>query len=292
MSKSRSCGNEFEYFIARHFVNQNIPFGDVSSKEKFDRLKNANIVLPTATALSSSSWQPPPLPKYVSHLDSLFAKLQFKNIKSITLHPDTDGIKGRSADISLTTDTDIKYISCKNNNTSIKHPRPNALPTQTKMNIADTTAYHQEYAQLNDSYYNTFETQKLTKFSDIPLADKEKMYLKFNQLTVKYIAKLTGEQIAHLFTFIMSCDKTYIISNDTKKKKFVVYDYVNTQIPTTIKSVTCNGKNIKIEFGNNAKINMRIHNASKQITKTLSLKYDTKVENMLNLFTTFEESYH
>ena len=61
-------------------------------------------------------------------------------------------------------------------------------------------------------------------------------------------------------------------------------------MPKKIIKIIKNKQYVKIIFDNKIEINMRIHNASKTITKQLSLKYDTTVNKEL-LFTVKNYEY-
>jgi hypothetical protein len=61
-------------------------------------------------------------------------------------------------------------------------------------------------------------------------------------------------------------------------------DYINIPHPTAMVITKLNNSYLRIEFDNNIVFSLRLHNASSKITKTLSLKYDTKILNIDALY--------
>lgn len=90
----------------------------------------------------------------------------------------------------------------------------------------------------------------------------------------------------YFIQFITSCERNKFIFqwNDKTNCIIVIRLEVLNKIPVNI-SVICNY--LVIYFDTGIEISMRLHTASSKITKTLSLKYDTKFNNILGLFTNF-----
>lgn len=80
-------------------------------------------------------------------------------------------------------------------------------------------------------------------------------------------------------------EQIYILKYNTIKNQIILYNYIDLPEAKSIKSINIKDNHIDIIFDNNIHIDLRLHNASKTITKSLSLKYDTKILNYDKLFT-------
>lgn len=90
----------------------------------------------------------------------------------------------------------------------------------------------------------------------------------------------------YFIQFITSCERNKFIFqwNDKTNCIIVIRLEVLNKIPVNISVI---GNYLVIYFDTGIEISMRLHTASSKITKTLSLKYDTKFNNILGLFTNF-----
>ena len=68
------------------------------------------------------------------------------------------------------------------------------------------------------------------------------------------------------------------------KKELYFYDfYKNIKFPSSV-DVNVKDNYLYLKFDNNFYFILRLHTASSKITKTLSLKYDTKLDNIDKLY--------
>lgn len=262
-NNSRISGDSFEHQITSFLLMKGLKYHDVYTKTKHDKLKNK---------INNNCVQTDTVNKCLS---DVFNHMNLDQYKTIKFTKDNDGKKGITSDVELYNDNNFIGISCKVNNISIKHQRPSSLYRQMDMNQQKTEEFKQEYKICNDKWFNKF--QKLTTFDKIDATDKITMYSDFNNIIKNCLNMCTEEQTKKFYNFLIHYDKIYILHNDVKKKKITLYDYLNTPLPTKILDITNKNQNITILFNNNIKINMRLHNASKSITKSLSLKYDTTI---------------
>jgi len=271
MIKSRLNGDRFEYIIAKLYYDNGLKFYDLKSETKFKKLED----------------------KYKNNFDEKINNNELENIfnkeniwkyDKIKFTNDCDGISGNVADIELYKNNDEKIgLSCKVNNISIKHQRPSSLYKQCNFDDMYSELYKEEYKKYNDKWYEN--TKDKITFDKIDKDEKFKLYGDFNQLTKKYLEKISDIQTQSFYKFLISYEHIYVIHHDSKNNKISIYNYCKTKLPTKINSISIKDNHLKILFDNDININLRLHNASKTITKSLSLKYDTKVLNIDKLFT-------
>jgi len=281
MANSRKSGDCLEYNIVEILVNGfNFSFYDKKSEDKFNKLK---------TKITN-----PDCNLSVKSLSKLFKDININTYNKIKFTQDNDGKKGNVSDFELygsndgyNTDNiknhDIIGFSLKKNNISIKHPRPSAFNKQSNLNEANSIKYKEDYLKCNIKWYEKIKI--LETFNKIKALDKEQLYLDFNNNTKKYLEKLNSEEVKAFWKFLINYNKVYIVKYDTKKKQIILYDYLTTPDPKLINSIEVKGNHIIISFDNGINIDLRLHNASKSITKSLSLKYDTKILNNDKIFT-------
>ncbi len=260
---SRKSGDLFEYKFATYLLNKGLIFNDEYSKQKYINLKNKTSENDNINNINDA-------------LNKIFNIKHFKNYTIIKFTKDNDGQKGIVSDINIY-DVHDNYIgfSCKVNNISIKHQRPSSLNKQIGMNEHTEILFKNEYKICNDKWYNKIKNQ--ITFNKIDKNDKTIMYSEINNIVFKYLNKMTSDEIKFYYNFLINYDKIYVLKHNTIKKKLLLYDYVNKTQPTKILSIEIIKQYIYILFDNNIKIKLRIHNASSKITKSLSLKYDTRI---------------
>ena len=273
---SRLAGDTLEFTIALFLTNNKIKWHDEYTKNKFNKWKNniddklsneINIILNNI-------------------FNNYFKLLTFKSYK---LMSDNHGTKGNNTDIIIYQNNNYINISCKTNNISIKHQRPSGFPKQAKLCIHKSEQYIIDYKKCNDKWYIKFKN--LITFDNIIENDKMLMYQDFNNITCNYLYKCNEQEIINFYNFLISYDRSYIFNLNRKKRNIIIYDYSNVKMPTQISMITQYKQYIEILFDNKISLKMRLHNASKTITKKISVKYDTKLVNMNDLYTQTNFTY-
>lgn len=268
---SRKSGDVFEYSVVEYFLEIGLKFYDDKSQTKFNKLKDK--IDDKCKVIDKRQ------------LQTIFNDIGLDDYNKIKFTTDNDGKKGNVSDIELY-DKKNNHIgfSCKVNNISVKHQRPSALYKQCSLNDKDTDKYKKQYKEVNDKWFG--KINELGTFDKIEQNEKNNLYKDFNKLTKKYLEKLNKEQVGNFYSFLIQYKQIYVLKHDTKKNQIILHNYIETPIPKKIISAKINDNHITINFDNEINIDLRLHNASKRITKSLSLKYDTKLLNSEKLFTT------
>jgi hypothetical protein len=271
MSNSRLSGDLFEYIIANYFIQNGLTLVEEKSILKFNKLKEKISVVKNNFTNND--------------IEKIFNIIKIDKYKNFRFTQDNDGKIGNVSDIELYNDDKNNIgISCKVNNISIKHQRPSSLCKQCNLTDKNIDKYNDEYKKCNDKWYNLIK-DKIT-FDKIDKDDKNNLYKEFNELVKKYLDILNDEQIKYFYKFLINYNNIYVLYHDTKKNQIIIYNYIKLKEPTKIKSIELKDNRIIINFNNDINIDMRLHNASKSITKALSLKYDAKILNSEKIFTT------
>lgn len=206
-----------------------------------------------------------------------------KNPSSTFLNPDSKGKEAIVADIVVHhEDSTYTSFSIKNNKLSAKHQRPASFIGRCNMQDKE---YRQNIKLINDEFFSRFSSAKL--FNKVHSNDIQNLYRDVNEEVVKNLQLLNKNQIQHLFNFLNSIDKDlYIIKNN--KKNIEIYDCTKKSIPTRLVSSVNDKNRIILKFNNKYIFDMRLHTASSRITQTLSLKYDTVLTNITQIYNKVE----
>jgi len=269
MSNNKLSGDIFEYTITNYLHNSGFIFFDKISKNKFNLLKNK----------IGNNYK-----NYNNIFKKIFIKINPNNeFNRIKITDPCDGKKGNVSDIELYNDKNENIgLSCKVNNISIKHQRPSSLCNQCGLDNENIKKYKSEYKNYNDFWFKKINNK--INFDNIDKNEKFKLYKSFNKLTQKYLNKLDSNQVTKYYNFLINYNHVYVLKHETKKKQIKLYDYLYKNSPTKINSIVIKENHIIIYFNNGINVDLRLHNASKKITKMLSLKYDTKILNGEELF--------
>lgn len=251
---SRINGNNFELSLASDIMNTdaNIKFYDKESETLFNRLQSKskkcfNIVLP-----------------------SILTRITIVKIK---LHKDQDGIKGNSSDITVINSNNQHIgLSLKHENLSLKHPRPKSIMDRITDNNVIIKEYRAKYSQINEKWYGNMKNHYIN-FCEMTDKEKKSMYKEFTDLLLDFLTSHT-ELVKGLFRFctctLASEDTSYILQ--IRGNNVITYQY-NRTIGNNVNFKRINDRTVEISYGS-ATLKFRIHNAKKNITKNLSLKYD------------------
>lgn len=199
------------------------------------------------------------------------------------LNPDSKGKESLTADIVVSYSRDFCVnLSIKNNKFTSKHQRPMAFMDRCGINKNDIVEYRKSVQKINDEFYSNFH--HLQHFRSVEKDYIKTMYSDINNTVVGYIKNLDKNQVKNMFHFLNGIDtQLYIVQNT---KTYVdIYDCTNKiHVPTRVSTSLNNLGYIILEFNSKHKFSMRLHTASSKITKNLSLKYDTVLINVDEIY--------
>ncbi len=274
---SRRNGDFFEYSIV-YYLSINRINAEDDSKESVKRLINSFDLVKTTIAERV---------KLYKLIDRFFNRiLKDRKIKSYYLGKDNDGKEGKPEDIYCKLDSDeIIGISCKRNNMSLKHQRPSSLHKFICEKHAKT--YTEEYNALNDKWKK--ELTIYDKWSQIPKDKKDLLYKEFNDLYMNYLTKYVNTK--DYYNFLFGIENKIIIHWVPNKNIINIHDYTRQNIPESMTTTMDSNNKLQIEFSNNIKATIRLHNASSSLNgNKLSLKYDTTSKTLNLLFDNYSIS--
>lgn len=189
----------------------------------------------------------------------------------ITMPNDRAGVSGNVADIII----DRTNISLKNNRTYAKSQRPISLPAQLGLDSFDTAVYDMAYGQIAWQPWLDYGNEPCSS-----IRYKEELYEAIYLLTQTYLDQATPDQASKFFRFL-SGEPHYQAIN--AKNDVLIYDMTKKPIPTSLSTSRSDQGHLIVAFNNGWTFSMRIHTASKLITRSLSLKFDTILVNQKEL---------
>ena len=274
---SRPSGDILEYYFAHTLCLLKVKPSDEYTKEKLIWL------LEKVDASDNTT-----LKLRINLLKKISKFIQPLQVESFSLLKDTSGIRGDTTDIRLTTANGDINISLKRNNKSVKHQRPSNLSAQ----LGTNDNYKLTYRALNAKWYNELQANEI--FNNVPADRKILMYREFNKLYARHVNN--NQQCRNTFTdFLLSnsIQNKYIVEWNSVKGTVHVYDCKALNYPHTMWAMRVDDTNIMLELFDTddvpyVALNLRLHNASGRITKTLSIKYDTKILNMKNIYRNYD----
>jgi len=195
---------------------------------------------------------------------------------------DNSGKKGDVTDIRLISSNKTLNISCKNNNISVKHQRPGPTPKHFGCLDNDKIAkvFKDKYKEINSEFYleNKSKNFNLKYYNEIDGIEKAKnLYSPICNLINEFINDNSSKGSVYQEFLLGVIDYTQIILN---KKNIEIKEFGNLPKSYLVSSFINNKGYIVVDFHNEITLSMRLHNASSKITKTGSLKFDTKIEKM------------
>lgn len=272
--KSRVSGDIFEYAIVDYLEDKNINPVDNYTRTKGKKLYSKYDQLTVAQRVS-----------YRNKINKAFNYIlsSNENMNSYQLLTDNQGKLGESSDIFINTNKRQIKISCKNNNLSLKHQRPSSLPAQINMNYKDSLEFKKKFSRLNEHYYTLFKDVEY--FNRLTKDDIYEMYSDINELISEYLQKYLIEANKNSFLeFLLSYSPNKFIFQWLEKSNSLNVIDLDSSYSTPIK-ISFNLNYIYIRLDNESLISMRLHTASSKITKSLSLKYDTKINDITDILT-------
>jgi len=204
-----------------------------------------------------------------------------KNPTNCSYNIINDGRNGDSTDIRLIEGSSEYNFSLKHNNLSIKHQTPSNLYRQLLLTPNQTIDYRKEYTMINNKYY--YQWKDTMQFCNV--TNKPEAIYEVNSLVEKYINRSSLIQQNNYINFLLSLQENkYIMKwNDTDETlSLIKWNIANSVI--TNSSIVENS--LLLNLSNDIKIKMRLHTGSKNITRRLSLKYDTTIDKLEEFFKT------
>lgn len=266
--KSRKNGDIMEHVFANY-----------AKSSKFDPI-NEYTKTKTDTLYNKYHTDSKSLIKLINgKIDNALKDIATDKLKQYELMKDTAGSRGDSSDIKFKSINDkLINISCKRNNTSIKHQRPNSVHNQLSLNDEASKSFKEKYSALNKKWYDKLKNN--LHFDEMTSESKMNLYTEFNELTTSYIKNTNIKKFIEFLT--SKGENKYIAHWNDKSNKLRIYTCKD--IVAKLKDIVVDNNYITIKLYNDVNISMRLHTASKRITKTLSLKYDTQIENIDNVY--------
>jgi hypothetical protein len=274
MAKSRVSGNELEGFVC-------------------GMLQQLRLTCRTPERLAkivAGGGSQRPLPKGCEKLPDKIAAIVPLGASCFDVSSDHDGVRGITSDIIVRDEvlhTQIG-ISCKRNNFSIKHQRPGALARHLGLEPSNAAEYMTAYKHITGSFYEECRREGVVTFPAVHEERKRALYREVNALVAHTIASAEADQQARMIRYILSLDEAlmfgteatnFIMHWDDKKQDDAVKLYkLCIEHVGRVDSIHWEENTIRIDSGD-VKLSLRLHNASSRITKSVSLKYDTKIVN-------------
>lgn len=267
---SRSSGDRFEYHVVHFLELSGVACLDDDTKQKRCKLLN-KFDIHNDTSIKERIVLFKLLNKCIfGHVT------QRSKITHYKLTSEYEGKNGSVADIVLVDDQGDKFpISCKKNNMSVKHQRPSNLDKQLHLTDDDSSKYRLEYKQVNDEFYN--KIKECGTFNKICREIKDQLYTQVNDVVMKYINDANTTSVQAFYKFLLSVEEKFILQYNDNAKQLTLYDNINVQQPTKMVAKKKNDNYLIVECDNGVTLSLRLHNASSKVTKSLSLKYDTKI---------------
>ncbi|PSF30602.1 hypothetical protein C7H19_23570 [Aphanothece hegewaldii CCALA 016] len=205
------------------------------------------------------------------------------NQVNIDRFPDLSGTQGNVSDIHIKLDLAREInLSIKHRNIALKHQRPKTTPQHCgySRDSQQSRAFYTEYERIAARFAQ--QTSGRTKFNELPENIKSNyLYQPICQLITEFINSYCQSQTnaEHLFRFLTGTTDYYKIHFDGNKRTINIVEFAN--LPP-VKSVLAKTEKqyIYLDFSNEWCISMRLHNASRRITKNPSLKFDTQPKTM------------
>jgi hypothetical protein len=281
MGVSRKSGNALEYIVCKSLNDYSICAHNHATTEKLKKLKVDYDFLRSKDNAYDHQDQK------VTKLHKIFDHLGIDKHCTYTINHDSKGSAGETADIVL---HDMQYgyavakFSVKHNNLSMKHQRVNKLWLQTRMSQDDKDEFIKEYKEINDKYYSVWKAQGLRLFRDVDIVEKFALYKELNELTRAWLLK-DSEYLRHYIEFVLDYDPLKYILKWCPRSETITTMSLADNMRTLIGDLS------KVEIDHEESflrihlkptsviIRARMHNASSRITPTISLKYDTSVQN-------------
>lgn len=188
------------------------------------------------------------------------------------------------ADIEIKSKKHALFLSIKHNHHALKHPRPYSLAQEFGFakGTNEDIQHRADMKAVADKF--RFLAKGAVKYTDAEVA-KQQMLIEVCQLCEASINKWVAANNAvslTAFKFLVSSG-FYKVIVDTKTEIPVIkiQDYQAITLPSTAKASSVNNR-LFIKFNNGWVINMRIHTAKTEISKSssqLSLKFDAQKDS-------------
>ena len=277
--RCRVTGNALEYVAAIALKKRGLHTNQ-KTLDKILRLEKDNLLLNDSKERMQSK---------LTNFLRIYDHLEIPNTSSFAINADSRGSKGESADIVVyEADKVTCRLSIKHNNCSLKHQRPRALHLQLQLNNDLSDTFKTQYYDINDRYYKEWKSKGYENCIDIPFQEKTILYKEINDLTISWLSKDNFAYLKTYLEFLLDfSDNKYIIKYDLHKNKFILLKYEKT-ITDDISNIKFIQKTSFIYIIlKNIVVQMRLHTATTKIIPILSLKYDTTIKHIEELYSIF-----
>ena len=274
MSKSNLNGRMFEYFIVHEILKRNrncIVLGNTVKQQERDFSRIGEVDENLIYRFHKASYQ-------------IYGWLERKiDIKTIERFSDDYGIKGDVTDIQLTdSESQIVNLSVKNNHKALKHQRPGSLLQQLGFdkNTKEDLVYRNKLNQISNIFLREVNSSytNVTKFNEV-----EKLIFPY---IYEPVCKLVSETLNQYGTNVDVSNRfqKFLLGYTDFNKIILFNNKIEIQSPTSfpksigMKVSTLNKNYVMIDFLNGIRIKMRLHTASSRISSSLSLKFDSQMD--------------
>ena len=274
---SNDNGRTLEYLITEQLTME--PGCSLTQRAKEHQSRDKIIAKTINSALNKSFGEAARI-----SVEWILKEVSADNRKSFVVDRADDGDAG-VADLIVTCGTKKLLLSVKHNHDALGHPRPYSLIESVGYPKTSIELDHRARMEKVSRRFRS-AVGSVATFSSVP-SHKQKLYKETCEECAKSIVKMAGDRkfVESLFNFLVSpgCKKLIVRTDSRTKaiKRIEVYDYTKISLPkrvVTSINVRPRATSLSLEFDNKWVIDLRIHNASSQISATgqLSLKFDTQ----------------
>ena len=209
------------------------------------------------------------------HVDAEKNRFAFKSCN--------DGCLGDTADIVMWSSArpqDVVSISCKANNTSVKHPRPRTLAR--RLGRKTPTRFEANYDAIIAKHHAVVDAKGYTEFAQLPRRLLDKLYgdVLDTWLDELRCDKVTAQQARRLYTFLTGNSTFVLVKRQARRDalpRLEVWRRVEAPGPKSLTCTKAAPNALEIRFDNGVGVWCRLHTASRRITRNLSLKFDVSI---------------
>jgi hypothetical protein len=222
--------------------------------------------------------------KLVKKLENTFKSSPFylTSSDSFQFIHDHDGKKGISSDVTFFIKGKRIGISLKKDNSSLKAQRPGALYKQMGVDESiNSMEYKNTYKSIINMIYDSFIKDLKDKehvFNQVDTKLRLNSMYRINELYYQHLSTSSIDEKYEFLKFIIG-DSDYMIKWNSKKDLLQIYNIQTVFQDKSIENITMRDNYIYIYITNGMKLSLRLHTAMSKITKNLSFKYDTILEN-------------
>jgi hypothetical protein len=211
-------------------------------------------------------------------VQSLFRSCKSNKPLAYEIAHDNSGKQGDASDITLCFRRNLRIgISLKRNNASIKHPRPNALGRQLALEDTAARLYKKKFNAVTTAFAKRSAKGGKAEFCDVPQYERARLYRSVNRLVAATLRKATPDQQLQFVCFLLSVNtKPTVVmtySDKTRACSFMRIRDLQSLASLKMGRISVKEHCLNVAFGD-VKLRLRLHNASKTVGVSPSIKYD------------------